>query len=70
MERKIPRNNDMRDNRGSEERRGSESSVRVHLRLPAPDAELLKRLATERDQTLSALVRHVVRWYVNVQPNR
>lgn len=32
-------------------------TVQVHLRLPGPDAELLRRLALERDQTISAIVR-------------
>jgi hypothetical protein len=35
--------------------------VHVHLRLPAPEAELLHRLAEQRDQTISGLVRSLLR---------
>ena len=39
------------------------SSVQVHLRLTARDAELLKRCAERRDQTISGFVRSLVRVY-------
>ena len=39
----------------------SPGTVQVHLRLLATDAQLLRHLARRRDQTLSAVVRHLVR---------
>ncbi len=35
--------------------------VQLHLRLNEADAEMLKRIARDRDQTLSAVVRYLVR---------
>jgi len=42
------------------ERRAT-SVVQVHLRLPVQDVELLRLIASERDQTISAVVRHLLR---------
>jgi hypothetical protein len=36
-------------------------SVQIHLRLTVSDANLLRHLATQRDQTLSGLVRSFLR---------
>jgi hypothetical protein len=36
-------------------------SIQVHLRMPRPDAELLRALAEERDQSQSAVVRYLLR---------
>ena len=36
-------------------------TVQVHLRLPRPYAELLRKLAEERDQTQSAVIRALLR---------
>jgi hypothetical protein len=40
-----------------------ERSVQVHLRLRQQDAEALRILATDRDQTVSAAVRFLLRFH-------
>jgi hypothetical protein len=44
-----------------EQNPSSGGTVQVHLRLLASDAQLLRHLARRRDQTLSAVVRHLLR---------
>ena len=41
--------------------RPESQTVQVHLRLPAPYADLLKQFARERDQSPSELVRSLLR---------
>lgn len=38
-----------------------QSSIQMHLRMPQADADLLRQLAEERDQSLSAVVRFLLR---------
>ena len=40
--------------------RGSAGHQQIHLRLPNEDAAFLRQLATERSQTLSGAVRHLL----------
>ncbi len=42
---------------------GAAELVQVHLRLRRTDAEILKKLASDQDRTLSAVVRHILRAY-------
>ncbi len=39
----------------------ADKTVQVHLRLPGSYAELLKQIASERDQTQSAVIRSLLR---------
>jgi len=39
----------------------SQGSVQLHIRLSAADAELLRNLAKEREQTLSGFIRFLLR---------
>lgn len=39
-------------------------SAQLHIRVPQPDAELLRQLAAQRDQTLSAVIRFLLRTYI------
>ena len=40
---------------------GQSQTVQVHLRLPAPYADLLKQFASERDQSPSEFIRSLLR---------
>lgn len=40
-------------------------AVQLHLRLLARDVDLLRKLAADRDQTLSAVVRMLIRSHVH-----
>jgi hypothetical protein len=42
-------------------------TVHLHLRLRTADAELLRRIAEERDQTMSAVVRWLLRQHYRSQ---
>lgn len=53
--------------RSSADRRGREQ---IHVWLRDEDARLLRRIASERDQTLSGAVRHLLRAFRRVHSDR
>lgn len=54
----------------NEETKQQTGSEQVHLRLCKTDADTLRRLARERDQTVSAFVRHMLRGFLEKDANR
>ena len=51
-------------NSSTEAQARTDHAIQVHLRLNESDIRLLKRLAAERDQTVSATVRFLLRHYL------